>query len=162
MQQHELEKHILEHYQSMYRLAFTYVKNPDDSLDVVQDSVYKAMKKADTVNDEANVKSWLSRIVINTALDLLRARKKSTPLDELEERGIADAYPDFDLERALALLDAREQAVIVLRFFEDYKLKEIADVLDEKENTVKTILYRSLKKLKIQLNEGKNNELQLG
>lgn len=162
MQQHKLEKHILEYYQSMYRLAFSYVKNPDDALDVVQESVYKAMKKAASIQNDEMVKSWLGRIVINTSLDLIRSNKKSASLEEVKDWGISDTYHEFDLHNALELLDEREHAVVVLRFFEDYKIKEIADVLNENENTVKTILYRSLKKLKLKLSEGENDELQLG
>lgn len=52
------------------------------------------------------------------------------------------------------MLDEKERAVIVLRFFEDQKLKDIAGILNENTNTVKTILYRGLKKLKIELTEG--------
>ena len=48
----------------------------------------------------------------------------------------------------------KEKAVVILRFFEDQKLSEIAKVLNENTNTVKTILYRSLKKLKLELTEG--------
>ena len=48
----------------------------------------------------------------------------------------------------------KEKAVVVLRFFEDQKLSEIAGVLNENTNTVKTILYRSLRKMKLKLTEG--------
>ena len=54
--------------------------------------------------------------------------------------------------RALEKLEEKDRAVIVLRYFEDYKLGEIADVLEENVNTVKSRLYRSIKKLKMQLN----------
>ena len=59
----------------------------------------------------------------------------------------------MDTLRALDVLDQRERTVIILRFFEDRKLQEIADIMDENLSTVKTILYRSLKKLKIHLTE---------
>ena len=57
-------------------------------------------------------------------------------------------------DKALDLLDERERTVIVLRFFQELKLQEIAQVTGENVNTVKTILYRSLKKLKLELSEG--------
>ena len=70
------------------------------------------------------------------------------------EEGREDVYRDLDTLRALDVLDEKERTVIVLRFFEDLKLQDIADVTGDNLNTVKTILYRSLKKLKIQLTEG--------
>ncbi|MEI3526184.1 MAG: sigma factor-like helix-turn-helix DNA-binding protein [Eubacteriales bacterium] len=54
----------------------------------------------------------------------------------------------------MKILEPREKAVIVLRFFEDQKLEDIARTLQENTNTVKTILYRSLKKLRVELTEG--------
>lgn len=162
MRRQALEKLILEQYQSMYRLAFTYVKNPNDASDVVQESVYKAIKKADAIHSEDAVRSWLGRIVINTSLDLLRAKKKLVDLDEAPEQSAPDVHLDYDLERALSTLNEREHAIVVLRFFEEYKIREIADLLQVNENTVKTTLYRTLKKLRITLSEGDTDELQHG
>ena len=70
------------------------------------------------------------------------------------EQGQEDRYLDFDTLDALDILSEKERAVIVLRFFEDRKLQEIANALEENTNTVKSILYRSLKKLKAKLTEG--------
>ena len=70
------------------------------------------------------------------------------------ENGKEDSYRDFDTIEALNVLTEKEKAVVVLRFFEDQKLSEIARTLNENTNTVKTILYRSLKKLKLELTEG--------
>ena len=67
------------------------------------------------------------------------------------ENGKEDCYQNFDLENAMKLLDEREKAVITLRYFEDRKLSEVAEILGENGNTVKSILYRTLKKLRIHL-----------
>ena len=61
---------------------------------------------------------------------------------------------DFDTIDALDVLNEKERAVVVLRYFEDRKLQEIAAALEENLSTVKSILYRSLKKMKIKLTEG--------
>ena len=96
-------------------------------------------------------KKW---IVVNTAVDFIRKNRKEFAVDEVYETGKEDTYKDFDTIQALNVLDEKERAVIVLRFFEDQKLKDIAGILNENTNTVKTILYRGLKKLKIELTEG--------
>lgn len=152
--QQQVEEQILSSYESLYRLAYTYVKNPDDAMDVVQESVYKAMLRAGDVRNLDTIKSWLCRIVVNTALDLLRDRKREQPTEVLPESGQEDAYRDTDLLQALNTLEERERTVVVLRFFQDLRLQDIAIITGENLSTVKTILYRSLKKLKIQCVEG--------
>lgn len=153
-QRKQVEEQVLLLYPAMYRLAFTYVKNRDDAMDVVQESACKAIAGADALKSGGASRSWLFRITVNAALDVLRRRGRETAAQELPETGREDAYRDLDTLRALDTLDERERTVVVLRFFEDLKLQEIADVTGENLNTVKTVLYRSLKKLKIRLTEG--------
>lgn len=153
-QRKQVEEQVLLLYPAMYRLAFAYVKNRDDAMDVVQESACKAIAGADALKSGGAARSWLFRITVNAALDVLRRRGRETAAQELPETGREDAYRDLDTLRALDALDERERTVVVLRFFEDLKLQEIADVTGENLNTVKTVLYRSLKKLKIRLTEG--------
>ena len=152
--QQKVEDQILDNYEAMYRPAYSYVRNEEDALDIVQESVYKAIKNAGKVQQEAYIRTWIWRIVMNTAVDLIRSRKNETGLEEAGETGKEDTYQDFDTLEALKILEPREKAVIVLRFFEDQKLEDIARTLQENTNTVKTILYRSLKKLRVELTEG--------
>ena len=152
--QQKVEDQILDNYEAMYRLAYSYVRNEEDALDIVQESVYKAIKNAGKVQQEAYIRTWIWRIVMNTAVDLIRSRKNESGLEEAGETGKEDTYQDFDTLEALKILEPREKAVIVLRFFEDQKLEDIARTLQENTNTVKTILYRSLKKLRVELTEG--------
>lgn len=152
--QKKVEKTILDSYESMYRLAYTYVHSEEDALDIVQESVYKAMKHAASVKQETYIKTWILRIVINTALDFMRKNRKEIPVDTFYENGKEDIYQDFDTLAALNVLTEKEKAVVILRFFEEQKLDEIANALHENTNTVKTILYRSLKKLKVELTKG--------
>ena len=152
--QAQVEEEILAAYPSLYRLAYTYVKNKDDAMDIVQESVYKAICNSSRVQHQEAIKSWLCRIVVNTSLDLLRARAKVISQEEIPESGREDAYQDPDLLRALDMLEERERTIIVLRFFQELKLQEIAEITGEKLNTVKSTLYRGLKKLRVQLSEG--------
>ena len=72
MLQQKVENEILQSYQSLYRLAYSYVKNPDDAMDIVQESAYKAILHSDEMRNQDTIKGWLCRIVVNTSLDLLR------------------------------------------------------------------------------------------
>ena len=152
--QKKVEEQVLDSYEGMYRLAYTYARNEADALDIVQESVYRAIKNSDTVREEAHIRTWLWRIVMNTAVDFIRRSRRELTVDAFEETGQEYVYRDFDTLEALNVLDEKERAVVVLRFFEDRKLAEIAEVLGENINTVKTVLYRSLRKLKIELTDG--------
>ena len=152
--QKKVEEQILDSYEAMYRLAYTYVRNEEDALDIVQDSVYKAIKYSGRVRQEAHIRTWLWRIVMNTAVDFIRKNSREIATDETHETGREDVYQDFDTLEALEILDEREKTIVVLRFFEDLKLDDIARILNENTSTVKTVLYRSLKKLRVRLTEG--------
>ena len=152
--QKKVEEQILDSYEAMYRLAYTYVRNEEDALDIVQESVYKAIRYSGRVRQEAYIHTWLWRIVMNTAVDFIRKNHREIVTDERPETGREDIYQDFDTLEALKVLDERERTVIVLRFFEDLKLEDIAKILNENISTVKTVLYRSLKKLRVRLTEG--------
>ena len=151
-----VEAALLEHYPSLYRLAYSYVKNPDDAMDIVQESAYKAILRAEEMKNEDTIKSWLCRITVNTAMDALRKKRRETGLEYLPETGEEDAYEDADLLHALDRLDAREKTVVTLRYFEDLKLSDIVAVTGENLSTVKSLLYRSLKKLRVTLSEGES------
>ncbi len=152
--QKKVEEQVLDSYEAMYRLAYTYVKNEDDALDIVQESVYKAIKYAGRIRQEQHIRTWLWRIVMNTAVDFIRKNHREIAEEQMEDVGKEDVYQDFDTIEVLEILDEREKTVVVLRFFEDQKLDDIARILNENTSTVKTVLYRSLKKLKIRLTEG--------
>ena len=150
----QVEDKILESYESMYRIAFTYVKNADDAMDVVQDSAYKAIKYAASVKKEQYIETWIYKIVINCAIDFIKKNQKEILTDipeELERPAAPENEQDFDTIAALDILNEKERAIIILRFFEEKKLEEIARILNINLSTVKSMLYRSLKKLKVEL-----------
>lgn len=148
-----IEQEILSSYEKLYRLAFSYMKNEQDAMDVVQESVYKAMKNAGQVKDEKYIKTWLWRITINTAVDATRKQSKFVSDEQVVEEGREDHYEDMDVLNALETLDEREKKVIILKYFEEWTIGDIAAMLKENPNTVKSILYRSLKKLKVKVEE---------
>ena len=149
--QKKVEEQILDSYEALYRLAFTYVHQEQDAMDIVQESVYRAMKHASQVREEQYIETWLWRITMNTAVDFIRKNHRELAQEVFPETGAEDRYQDFDTLEALRVLTEKEKAVVVLRFFEDRQIKEVAEILQENTNTVKTILYRSLRKLKIEL-----------
>ena len=64
-----------EHQAELYRLAYSYMKNRDDALDAVQESIVRAIDKLHTLRDEERLRVWLTRIVVNECLSRLRRRR---------------------------------------------------------------------------------------
>lgn len=149
----KVEQQLLANYENYYRLAYSYVRNENDAMDIVQESAYKAMKGSSKVKEEDFISTWIYRIVVNTALDFIRRHKKETLSDYEQEPSYEDTYMDFDVMDCINRLEDEDKAIIILRFFEDQKLEDIAEITGFNINTVKTRLYRALRKLKIDLKE---------
>ncbi len=138
-------------YAMFYRIAFSYVRSEADAQDIVQESAYKAIYHANKLKKPEYAKTWICRIVINEAVSYLRKRKKEQEEPILADMADREREDTTDLRRALEKLAPEEKSVIILRFFEDMKLDEIAAVCQESVSTVKSRLYRTLKKLKLDL-----------
>lgn len=144
-------KETMENYDKLYRLAYSYMRNQEDAMDIVQESAYKAIRSCTQVKKTEQISSWIYQIVIRTALDLLRKQKHEViGVDERLEEGRNDQYEDFDIWKSFEILSKEERSIIILRFFEEQKLKDIAKMLGESENTIKSKLYRALKKLRME------------
>lgn len=163
--ENQLEDYIIKNKELFYRLAYSYVKNVDDALDVVQESIYKAFSSIDSLKNFNYIKTWFYRIIVNVSLDFLRKRKREIVTDEEflfnDDTGTVDNYADMDLQKSLETLPENYRNIIVLRFFEDLKLEEIAEILDENINTIKTRLYKALEMLRLSMDD-KNKEAKNG
>lgn len=153
-----IEQVILENYNQYYRLAYGYTHQAEDASDIVQNGAYKALKSWHTLNQPEYAGTWVYRIMLNECFDHMRRPKTMSYEALTEETGIEtgsreDHYADIDLQRAVDELPDKEKAVILLKYFEDKKLEEIAEILDENVSTVKSRLYRCLKKLRDSLSE---------
>ena len=143
---------LLENYESYYRLAFSYVHQEADAMDIVQEGACKAMAKARSLREERFAGTWIYRIMINTAKDYLKRYEKEREI--LREDMIASPEQgevDPELQEALDRLSVQEKTLIILRFYEDKPLSEIAEILQENLSTVKSRLYRTLDILRREL-----------
>ena len=143
---------LLENYESYYRLAFSYVHQEADAMDIVQEGACKAMATARSLREERFAGTWIYRIMINTAKDYLKRYEKEREI--LREDMIASPEQgevDPELQEALDRLSVQEKTLIILRFYEDKPLSEIAEILQENLSTVKSRLYRTLDKLRREL-----------
>lgn len=147
-----LAEYIKDNQNSFYRLAYSYVKDKDEALDIVQESIYKGLKSIDGLKDIEFMKTWFYRIVVNTSLNAIKNSKKVIDIDSVAEPHIDDTTSDIgeniDLYEAIGQLNENHKTVVIMRYFEDMKIEEIADVTSTNVSTVKTRLYTALGKLK--------------
>ncbi|MFY0518759.1 sigma-70 family RNA polymerase sigma factor [Lysinibacillus sp. UGB7] len=129
----------------LYRMAFTYLKNEQDALDVMQDLVYKALKKMHTVKQHEYARTWLVRVLINCCKDHLRKRQPTVPIEEYH---LFEGAIYSDMERLLEHLSLSEQQLVYMKYFQQLKNKEIAELNQIPEGTVKSKLHHILKKLR--------------
>lgn len=160
----QTEDLLLSQYSRYYRLAYSYVRNEPDALDIVQESAYKAMRDCRSVQNDAYLGTWLYRIVINTALEFLRKHKREDTVEEVTEpltvvgdytSELSQLHSKWELEEMLAHLNDQEKTILILRFFEDRKLEDIAQITGENLNTVKARLYRALRKMRSEAEQNK-------
>lgn len=135
----ELDEEIL------YRIAFSYLKNEQDSLDVMQELTYKALKKMHTVKQPEYVRTWLIRVLINCCNDLLKQNVKTI---ELNENHIIDTPHYSELTTILNEISLSEQQLIYAKYFKQLKNNEIAAIHNIPEGTVKSRIHSILKKLR--------------
>ena len=137
-----------------YRLAYSYLKNQDDALDAVQTAVCRALERRDSLRDEAALRTWFTRILVNACMDLLRQHRRVAfvPPEALDTGSYEDPLPADDaLSNRVNALPPEVQTVIKLRFYEDLTLREISEITGWNLNTVKSRLYAGLKKLRVSL-----------
>jgi RNA polymerase sigma-70 factor (ECF subfamily) len=165
-------REFVEHYKKkVYYLALDMVGNHADAEDISPEVFLKVYRSFKTFNREARLGSWLYRITYNASIDHLR-RKAITP-EPVEEkflelssrddpqfrhpgdqdpaRATEKALLRLQIERALQKVSAQERAVFVLRHYEDLKLGDIAETLDISIGSVKSYLFRAIKKIQAEL-----------
>ncbi|MCM3760868.1 sigma-70 family RNA polymerase sigma factor [Alkalihalobacillus oceani] len=153
-----------EEKSKLYKLAYIYVRNEDEALEIFQETVYKALMAIADLKQEQYFSTWLTRILINTALDYLRKKQCVVPMNEEIFDSLASArngvQPEdqLDLLDALGKLDEKYKTVLFLRFYEDYTVKQIASLLNHPEGTVKTNIHRALQLLRGKLKESDGDD----
>ena len=147
---------IHEEKEKMYRMAYMYMRNEDDALEVFQESLYKALNSINTLKNDDYFSTWLMKILINTAITTLKKKQKlvsmnSEIFDQIENKERYGTEEQIDLLQAMDDIEEKYKTVLLLRFYQDYTVKQIAAFLDCPEGTVKTNIRRGLELLRTKL-----------
>ncbi len=143
----------------MFVIAQRYIKDMAAAEDAMQDAFIKAFSKLHQFKGDVTFGAWLKRIVINTCLDAIKARKMELyPVNEevmsmVEEDdwNVADEVTIAEVHKAIEKLKNPYKIVVQLFLLEGYDHQEIAGILDISENASRTNLYRGKKQLKEEL-----------
>jgi len=162
----EAFQELVERYkQRIYYLAYDLMGTHQDAEDASQEVFVKAYLSIGKFRGDSKLSSWLHRITVNACHDMRRKKRplqivplqqeiqedhvmemedpKAGPQEKLEQQ-----YLQGDIEKALDKLTPRERTVFVMRHYHDLMLKDIADNLKISEGTVKSLLFRALRRLR--------------
>ena len=132
----------------MYRLSYSILKNEADAQDAVQEAIYNAYKKLETLKDKRKFKSWIYKIVTNTSFEILRNKKNYI---DIEQENIVAEKIDIDtnltLWKAVQGLEQPYRTTITLFYYEDMSIKEISEITGSKEKKKKKQLSRGRDKI---------------
>ncbi len=150
---------VKRHQKGLFRLVWRVTRDQSLAEDVVQEAFVKAYQKINLFEERASFKSWLYRIGINTAHNVLRSRRNDqVSIDDISVSGQAESeralvYKDLQavIAKEMATLPDRQKTAVQLRIYEDMSFQEIAVVMDCPYDTAKANYRHGLMKMKAAL-----------
>jgi len=152
IQKKEFEELFNRYKYDIYRIAYTYVNNKDDALDVVQETAYQAYISKNKIRNKSKFKSWILTIAVNKSKDFLK-KKKPILIDDVTLLGKNTTEDKENLALfmdSLRSLAIDEKHIIVLKIYFEYTFEMISEKLKMSTSTVKSRYYRALEKLKLE------------
>ncbi len=141
-----------EHSSYLYAVCLRYTRNKEDAEDIMQEGFLKIYHALDNFKRESNIKTWMQRIMINTAINHYRKKKKTdfyniniddAEIFKLENNDAINQLSTDELLNVINKLPDGYRMVFNLYSIEGYKHKEIAEILDIKEGTSKSQLAKA-------------------
>jgi RNA polymerase sigma-70 factor (ECF subfamily) len=155
---------VERHSQPIFRVAYRMTGNEHDADDVVQEAFLRAYRQIDSFEERANFGTWLHRIAVNCALDLLRARGRmdrhyggdpedaemsgQIRIEAQQDRLLMSADLRKEVAAAMERLSGNERTAFVLRHFEGMPVEEIGKTMGIQVNAAKHTIFRAVRKLR--------------
>ena len=152
---------LMTRYQdSVYMIAYNFGKTKENALDISQDVFLKVYKKLNTFKENSTFNTWVSKVAYNESINWSKKNKKFLQQDDVSETNFkldTSHNPEEEilvnenkalLLRCLFELNTKYRLAVVLRYFENMPIKEIASSMNCSEGVVKNMLFRSIQKLK--------------
>ena len=157
--QQKFETYIIENQARFYRIAFSHTHNRDIALDAVQNAVVKGLEHYEELRTPAYMDTWFYRILLNECYGFIRFHKRELAYEpqelyrELENGKAAEQIPEFQDKGELEIYDLihhlppKMKTVVILRYYEELSLEDIAKIIPCSLSAVKYRLYAGLKHL---------------
>ena len=147
--------------EKLYRTAYAYVRNEQDALDIYQEAIYTAYVTIKKIKKPESFTSWMTKILVFKAIDFIRKESRHFTTDDeqvfstlIDLENVDDMMHAMDLSVAFNYLTPKVKTIILLRYYHDLSVKEIAIIMNVPEGTIKSHLNRAKKELKPILREG--------
>ncbi len=124
------------------------LQNMADAEDCFQNVFVKLYYNSPEFQTEEHLKAWLIKVSINECVSYMRKMRRIIPIDKIHNEKVIFDNDSVDMSWALMKTPLKYREVLYLYYCEEYKVKEIAEILDKKENTVKSLLKRGREILK--------------
>ncbi len=153
----EAENPLLRHRDMVYRVAFSNVKNKADAEDVVQETCVRYLNTQPEFQNEEHEKAWFIRVAINICYDMQKSAwySKTVAFDEVPEKEMKHFNLPYPVEDEtlwhVMELPIKYRNPLYLFYYEDYSIKEIGQIMEMEEGTVKTRLRRGREMIKEKL-----------
>lgn len=168
----ELNQWSWRHQKRVYNLAYQYLGSPEEADDITQETFIRAYRNRGSFRGDAKVETWLTRIAMNLCLDALRKRKirRLIPWPSsqagTEGKEQPEEFPDPDqnveaqaashelrhgLSKAMDKLSPQQRTVFILKHLQDMSLREIVETTGLSEGSIKSQLFRAVRKIRQEL-----------
>ena len=154
---------VSKYHRPIYNAAFWILRRVEDANDVTQDVFLRVAERLDEYDSHYKFFSWIYRIAVNEALNLLRRHGREEPLDDEvdvpdsersnPERKVGDAELSKRIHGAMMRLSVNDRTVLSLRHFSELSYQEIGQILELDEKTVKSRLFEARQRLREMLND---------
>lgn len=153
MKKEDFAELVVASTDSLYRVAKGILRQDAECEDAVWEAVAVGFEKLDTLKEDRYAKTWLIRILIHECYRILRRHKKVLPLETVTEKTVAESaggrMQDYsELYAALQTLGDAYRTAVILFYIEGFSIKEIAEITDASESSVKSRLHRARRQLR--------------
>jgi RNA polymerase sigma-70 factor (ECF subfamily) len=148
---------LVEKYRDqILNLAYDFSGDYNQAKDIAQEVFLKVFVSISSFEGKSKFSTWLYRVAVNTSLDeIKKSKKKSFRLfsdtsvkDKIENKAVPDETQKTEIDLKTAKLSAQQTTAVILRFYNDLKIDEIAHIMECSENTARTHIFRAIEKLK--------------
>ena len=150
-------KKINENRLKMYKTAIAILNDEDDANDAIQEALYSAFKNYYSLREKSYFTTWIIKILINKCYNIINKNKKIAYIDDTIIQNTASSEDTYKIENSLEWvlnqIDKDLKEIVVLYYYDDFSVADIANVLDIPQGTIKSRLSRAREQIKEIINK---------